>query len=57
MRSEVEPYGTSCCYLPERPEDFFGADFFAFCAGADAFTWGGGVTLTGSGSAGASFGW
>lgn len=46
-------------YLPDLPEGFFGADaaFLVFVAeGADAFAMAGVAMLTGSGSAGASFG-
>lgn len=49
-----------CFYLPDLPEDDFvgeDADFFAFCEEPDTFAAEGGATLTGSGSAGASFGW
>ena len=48
-------------YLLDLPEGFFRADaaFFAFFAGTDTdtLTWGGAAMLTGSGSAGVSFGW
>ena len=46
-------------YRPDLPEAFFGEEgaFFVFGAEVDAFTWDGAVTLAGSGSAGASFGW
>ena len=46
------------CHRPDLPEDFFGADaaFFVFVGADGAFTAASSTVLTGSGSAGASFG-